>query len=167
MITYGPPFPGSDASPKRPAQIYFEDVQAGMKLPSKTKGPLTVTDFVVFAGASGDFAQIHHDREHAKNIAGLPDLILHGQCKLAFMVQVITDWIGVEGHIKKVGGQYRGMDIIGDTVISGGSVARKYVEGGENLVDLELWNENPRAGFTVIGHGTVSLPSQSSSTATV
>ena len=160
MTTYGPPFLGSDAPTTVSKQIYFEDIEEGMKLPSKTKGPLTITDLVVFAGATGDFATIHHDREHAKDIAGLPDVILHGQCKLAFMAHVVTDWMGVEGRIKKLGGQYRGMDILGDTVISQGTVKRKYAEGGENLVELDLQNENPRAGITVIGYATVSLPSK-------
>ena len=160
MTTYGPPFPGSAEPWTQPKQVYFEDVQEGMELPSKSKGPLTVTDLVVFAGASSDFAIIHHNREHAKDVAGLPDIILHGQCKLAFMTHVVTDWVGLEGRIKKLGGQYRGMDIPGDTVVSKGKVTRKYAEGGENLVDLELSNENSRAGTTVVGHATVSLPSR-------
>jgi len=132
-----------------------------MEIPSKTKGPLSVTDLVVFAGASGDFAVIHHDREKAK-ASGLPDVILHGQCKIGFMVHMVSDWIGLQGQIKKLGGQYRGMDIIDDTVVSQGTVQRKYTEGGENLVDLEVWNENARAGKTVVGHATVSLPSRGS-----
>ena len=163
MTTYGPPFQGANAPATEPKQLYIEDVEEGMELPSKTKGPLTVTDLVVFAGASGDFAMIHHDREHAKNVAGLPDIILHGQCKLAFMTHVVTDWIGLQGRIKKLGGQYRGMDIIGDTIVSQGKVKRKYTEGVESLAELELWNENPRVGTTVIGHATVSLPSRSAS----
>ena len=132
-----------------------------MDLPPKSKGPLTVTDMVVFAGASGDFNPIHHDREQARGRGSLPDVILHGQCKVAFMAHVVTDWIGVEGRIKKLGAQYRGMDIVGDTVVSRGRVARKHTEAGENLVDLELWNENGRAGTTVIGTAVVSLPSRS------
>jgi acyl dehydratase len=146
----------------QPDQVYFEDVQEGMELPSKTKGPLTVTDLVRFSGASGDYSKIHHDREYAKTVAGLPDIILHGQCKLAFMVHVVTDWIGVLGRIRKIGGQYRGMDVVGDTVTSGGRVVRKYAERGENLVELELWNVNGRTGETTVkGTATVSLPSRS------
>ena len=161
MDTYGYPFAGP-MEPWTPLrQVYYEDVEQGMKLPSKSKGPLTVTDMVVFAGASGDFNPIHHDREHARDYEGLPDVILHGQCKLAFLAQVVTDWIGVEGRIKKLGAQYRGMDIVGDTVVSRGRVIRKYTEAGESLVDLELWNENGRVGTTVVGTAIVSLPSRS------
>jgi len=161
MTTYGPAFLGSDAPAAEPKQLYFEDVEEGTEI-SKSKGPLSVTDLVVFAGASGDFNPIHHDREHSKGPASLPDIILHGQCKIAFLGHLLTDWVGLHGRIKKLGGQYRGMDIIGDTVVSRGTVKRKYVEGGENLLDLEVWNENQRAGKTVVGHATVSLPSRSS-----
>ncbi len=157
---YGPPFPGAYDPWTEPQQVYFEDTEEGVELPPKSKGPLTVTDLVVFSGASGDFTPIHHDREHARDIAGLPDIILHGQCKLAFMVHVVTDWIGLQGRIKKLGGRYRGMDIIGDTVVSRGKVTRRYAEGGQNLVDLEMWNENARAGTTATGYATVSLPSR-------
>ena len=142
-------------------QTYFEDVNEGMELPSKTKGPLTVTDLVRFAGASGDYAKIHHDREHTKTIAGLPDIILHGQGKLAFMVHVVTDWIGVQGCVKKIGGQYRGMDYVGAAVTSSGKVVRKYTEGQEHLVDLEMWNVNQQSGdTTAVGTATVSLPTR-------
>lgn len=142
-------------------QVYFEDVKEGAELPSKTKGPLTVTDLVRFAGASGDYAKIHHDREYSKTVAGLQDIILHGQGKLAFMVHVVTDWIGLQGRVKKIGAQYRGMDLVGDSVTSKGKVVRKYTQGREHLVDLELWNANGRTGeTTTVGTATVSLPSR-------
>ena len=158
MSTYGPPFEGAGAPATKPKQVYFKDVQEGMEIPSKSKGPLTVTDLVVFSGATGDFTPIHHDREYAKNVAGLSDIILHGQCKLAFMAHVVTDWIGLQGRIKRLGAQYRGMDIIGDTLVSQGKVTRKYTQGGENLVDLELWSENSQSGTTLTGYATVVLP---------
>ena len=142
-------------------QVYFEDVTEGMELPSKIKGPLTVTDLVKFAGASGDYAKIHHDREYARNMAGLPDIILHGQAKLAFMAHVATDWIGLRGRIRKISAQYRGMDVVGDTITSRGKVVRTYVEDRKHLVDLELRNDNSRTGeATAVGVVTVSLPSR-------
>ena len=148
---------------EKPPQVYFEDVSEGMELPSKTKGPLTVTDLVKFAGATGDYALIHHDREYAKNVAGLPDIILHGQGKLAFMTHLVTDWIGLHGQIRKLSAQYRGIDVVGDTVTTKGKIARKYTEGGSGLADLELRNENPRVGVTATGVAVVALPSKNGS----
>jgi len=145
---------------EKPAQVHFEDVSDGMELPSKTKGPLTVTDLVRFAGASGDYALIHHDREYARDVAGMPDIILHGQAKLAFLTHLVTDWIGLGGEIRKLGAQYRGIDIVGDTVVTKGKVTRKYTADGEDRVELEVWNENERAGVTTSGTAVVALPSR-------
>ena len=39
--------------------------------PAFTYGPLTVTDLVRYAGASGDFNPLHHDEAYAR-AAGLP-----------------------------------------------------------------------------------------------
>ena len=158
--SYGPPPAASEEPQAQPDQVYFEDIEEGAELPPRSKGPLTVTDLVVFAGASNDFAPIHHDQEYAKSVGGLPDIILHGQCKIAFMAQVVTDWIGLGGWIRKLGAQYRGMDVVGDTVVSRGRVQRKYTQDDEYLVDLELWNENGRAGITAKGSATVALPSR-------
>ena len=112
---------------------------------------------VVFAGASGDFNPIHHDREHARDYGGLPDVILHGQCKLAFLAQVVTDWIGVEGRIKKLGAQYRGMDIVGDTVVSRGrgdsQVHRSGGEpGGPGVVERERpsWDHGRGHSYRIV-----------------
>src|SRR5688572_25056748 len=121
---YGSAFPGSDSPWERPKQVFFEDVAEGMELPSKAKGPLDFLDFVVFAGACGDFIRLHVDRDYAKNVAHHPDAIMHGQNKIAYMAHVVTDWIGPEGTVKKIGGSYRGLDIPGDTVTSGGRVKR-------------------------------------------
>ena len=141
-------------------QVYFEDVKEGMELPPKSKGPLTITSMVKIAGATGDYTQIHHDREYAKIVAGLPDAILHGQARVAFMAHLVTDWIGLWGGLKKLAAQYTGMDMVGDTVVSHGKVSRKYTEGGENYVELELRNENLRAGTTTTGSALVTLPSR-------
>jgi acyl dehydratase len=145
---------------EKPAQVYFEDVAEGMELPSEDKAPLTVTDLVRFASASGDYALIHHDREYAKNVAGLPDIILHGQGKIALMSRIVTDWMGVRGQLRRLAAQYRGLDIVGDTVETSGKVVRKYTKDGENLIELELQNQNQRAGVTATGTATVALPSR-------
>ncbi|MBI4233593.1 MAG: dehydratase [Chloroflexi bacterium] len=138
--------------------LFYEDVVEGAELPPKAKGPLTVTDLVKFAGASGDYAKIHHDREYAKKEGGLPDIILHGQAKLAFLGHLVTDWIGPSGFVKKLGASYRGMDEVGVTITARGKVVRKYVEGRQGLVDLELWLENSKGEKSAVGSATVMVP---------
>ena len=85
-------------------QLYFEDVTEGMALPVLEKNP-TSQQLVKYAGASGDYYQIHYDQNYAKN-NGLPDIILHGALKGSWLGQLMTDWIGEEGHLKKLVTQY-------------------------------------------------------------
>lgn len=61
----------------------------------------TPQQLVKYAGASGDFYQIHYDVNFAKN-NGLPDIILHGALKNAFLGQLMTDYVGHEGTLKKL-----------------------------------------------------------------
>jgi len=91
----------------------------------------------------------------------LPGPILHGALKNAFLAQIVTDWMGDSGALKKLTCQYRGMDVPGDTITGKGTVVRKYEEGGQHLVDCEVWLENPKGERTTPGTARVSLPSRS------
>lgn len=44
-----------------------------------------------YAEASGDRNPIHLDEEFAKNMAGLPGIIVHGMCTMAFVSKVVLD----------------------------------------------------------------------------
>ncbi|MFQ5860419.1 MAG: MaoC/PaaZ C-terminal domain-containing protein [Dehalococcoidia bacterium] len=138
----------------------WEDVQEGMELPSLVKGP-TTRQLVRYAGASGDYYEIHYDKDFAQG-TGLPGVIIHGALKSAFLGQLVTDWIGEEGTLRKLGCQYRGMDVPGDTLTCKGRVVKKYTRDGEHLVDLEVWLENGQGQSTTPGWATVALPSRGS-----
>ena len=47
-------------------QVYWDDVIEGMQLPEVVKNP-TTQQLVKYAGASGDYYQIHYDQAFAKN----------------------------------------------------------------------------------------------------
>ncbi|MCL0028603.1 dehydratase [Dehalococcoidia bacterium] len=139
-------------------QIYFDDVQEGMELPTLRKDP-TTQQLVMYAGASGDYYQIHYDVEYARN-NGLPNVILHGALKNAFLGQLVTDWIGDEGNLKKLSVQYRAMDIPGTPVYAKGVVKKAYVEDSENVVECEIWLENHEGSRTTPGSAVATLPTR-------
>ena len=95
-------------------QIYFEDVEVGTGSPALEKNP-TTQQLVRYAGASGDFYQIHYDKDFALG-NNLPGVILHGALKNAFLGQLMTDFAGELGWLRKLGVQYRGMDQPGTKV---------------------------------------------------
>jgi acyl dehydratase len=137
-------------------QVYWEDVAEGTELPPVVKNP-TTQQLVMYAGASGDYYQIHYDQGFAKN-NGLDDVILHGALKNAFLGQLVTKWMGLEGVLKRLACQYRGMDIPGSPVTAKGVVTRKYHEHGAHMVDCEIWLENEDGDKTTPGSATVVLP---------
>ena len=139
-------------------QVYYEDVEEGMEIPSLAKD-VTTQQLVKWAGASGDYYQIHYDKDFAQ-ATGLPSVIVHGRLKSSFLGQLLSDWVGEEGWVKKVSVQHRGMDFPAEQMICKGKVTSKRVEDGENLVELEVWTENPRGEKTAPGSAVVALPSR-------
>tara|TARA_B110000014_G_scaffold256312_1_gene239264 strand:- start:606 stop:1034 length:429 start_codon:yes stop_codon:yes gene_type:complete len=133
--------------------LYFKDIKEGMEIPTIKKNP-TTQQLVKYAGASGDFYQIHYDMEYAKN-NNLPGVILHGALKNAFLGQLITDWIGNSGKLKILEVQYKGMDLPGTPVYAKGIVS-KIID--ENNINCDLWLETEDGNKTTIGKATIQLP---------
>ncbi len=140
-------------------QVYFEDVEEGMDIPTLRKDP-TTQQLVMYAGASGDYYQIHYDKDYAKNV-GLPDVILHGALKNAYLGQLMTDWMGQQGTLKKLSVQYRGMDVPGTPIFGKGTVSKKYEQDGEHIVECDIRLEKEDGQTTTPGHAIVALPSRS------
>ena len=140
------------------AQLYWEDVEVGGEIPALIKHP-TSQQLVKWAGASGDFYQIHYDQEFARR-NGLKDIIVHGLLKVSFLGQMLTDWIGEHGTLKKIGCQHRGMDYPSQDLICRGKVVRKYTDQEEYLIECEIWTENPSGEKTAPGTAVVALPAK-------
>jgi acyl dehydratase len=136
--------------------VKWDDVSEGMSIPELKKKPSS-QQLVQWAAGSGDFYQIHYDKDFAIS-TGLKGIIVHGALKHAFLGQLLHDWIGNTGRIKKFGCSYRGMDYPDEEITCKGVVKRKYQENGEKLVDLEIWTENPEGQKTTPGTATVRLP---------
>lgn len=139
-------------------QIYFEDVQEGQPIPALDKNPST-QQLVQWAAASGDFYQIHYDPDFAKG-TGLDGVIVHGALKNAFVGQAAWEFAGPAGRVRKYGCSYRGMDVPGQAEKINGLVKRKFQEGNESLVELEIWVENEAGQKTTPGHAIVALPAR-------
>ena len=125
--------------------------QVGEELPDLVKHP-TTRQLVQYAGAQGDFYEIHYDQAYAKSV-GLPGVILHGLLKAGFLAQLVSDWIGADGTLKKFDVSYRGIDQPGHPYRCRGRVTK--VDGNE--VDLEVWGEDEGGKRTTVGTATVRL----------
>ena len=137
------------------AHVRFNNVEVGTQLPVLTKRP-TIRQLVMYAGASGDFYEIHYDRDFA-NARGLDEVIVHGALKSAFLGQLLTDWIGEDGDLVGLAVQYRGMDIRDDTLRCTGVVTAKRTSDGRDLVDCDLWIDDELGHRTTHGSATIAL----------
>ncbi len=139
-------------------QLYFEDINEGQEVTTLSQH-CDSQRLVYWAAGSGDFYQIHYDKDFAQR-TGLPDRIVHGALKHALLGRLLHEWVGAEGRVRRVACQYRGMDMVDKDVICKGVVTGKRSEDGENLVDVDVWTETPEGQKTTPGTATVALPSR-------
>ncbi len=141
-------------------KLFYEDVVVGGELTTLVKQP-TTRQLVMWAGASGDYNPIHYDKDFAQS-RGLPGVVVHGQLAGSFLGQMVTDWIGEQGRLRKLTLTYRGMNFPGETLVCKGTVTKKYIEDGQHFVACSLWTENPKGEKTVTGTAVVTLPAKGS-----
>ncbi|MFC2058601.1 MaoC family dehydratase [Chloroflexota bacterium] len=150
-------------------QLYWEDVEENMEV-TPTPKVATTKMLVMWAGASGDFDPLHYEDTYAAS-QGVGKPIVHGQLKRAWLVHLVTRWMGDEGTLKKLSCQFRGIDWPrlmktseepqeGETWWCKGVVTKKYIADAENLADCEIWVENGKGEKTTTGYATVALPSR-------
>lgn len=140
------------------AQTYYENVEVGQELQPLVQH-ITTQQLVWWAAGSGDFYQIHYDKDFALG-NGLPGVIVHGALKHAIMGRYLDELAGPGGLVQEFRVSYRGMDQPGNDLSVKAKVTGKRVEDGKNLVDVEIWTENPSGEVTSPGSAVVELPSR-------
>ncbi len=139
-------------------QRYFEGVAVGDPLPPVVKGPMTTTHLVRWAAANGNYARIHWDLPFAQLEQGLPNVVVNGSLKNQYLGQLLIDFAGEGGWLKRFYVQHRGMDFPGDTLTAAGAVTGKREVDGFGLVDCAVTLTNSRGEQTAAGQATVVLP---------
>jgi acyl dehydratase len=79
------------------AHINMASLEVGQVIGS-TEFLLTRESLVRYAGASGDFNQIHY-RDDIAAAVGLPGVLAHGMLTMGAAVQVAVDWVGNAGAV--------------------------------------------------------------------
>jgi hypothetical protein len=138
----------------------YDDVQVGMHIPELRK-EATPRTLVQFAGATGDFYEIHYDREAAERI-GLPDVILQGYLKKAYLAEAVVAWAGSPQRLRRLSAQYRGFDTPSregwpQSFTVRGTVTRMWEEDGEKLVAVSLEGFDGGGRLTTPGKAVVAL----------
>ena len=139
-------------------KLYFEDVQEGDELPSFTVANLTRSDFVKYAGSSGDFNPIHHDQTFAE-ASGNPTVFAMGMMNAGILSRLVADYAGIE-NLRKYRVRFATRVWPGDSVTCKGKVTRKVVENGEKVIEGEIAALNQKGEVAIQGSFRAALPSR-------
>jgi len=137
---------------------YWEDVKEGQALPEIRVDGLTRTDFVRYAGASGDFNPIHHDQTFAE-ASGNPTVFAMGMLNASILSRVITAFAG-RPNVRRYKVRFATRAWPGDNVVCGGTITKKYEANGEKLVEGDLQAVNQKGETLISGSFVAALPAR-------
>ena len=112
----------------------------------------SIRTLVQYAGASGDFYEMHYDVPFAHE-RGHRELAVHGLLKAAWLTRLIDDWFAGRGRLAVLDISYRGMDFREEPVTCGGRITGR--DG--DRVSIEIWTANAEGNRTTVGTAEVEL----------
>jgi acyl dehydratase len=140
-------------------QRYYEDVQEGDSVPPVVTN-ITVQRLVIEAGANRDFTPIHHNSQIAQSQAA-PEMYANNIFIQGMWERAVREFIGMAGTIKKVGPfRMRIFNTVGESVVTKGTVKRRWQEDGESFLELDMLSEHSQGVSVGQGPVVVTLPSQ-------
>lgn len=139
------------------SQVFFEDVMEGQEIPPLKK-EVTNLNIAMYLSTVWLMDRIHFDYLFATQRRGLPDVVAPGNMGGDYYAQLLFDWAGGKGEVRKLSIQFRSFMIPGDILVCGGRITKKYVSEGKGCVELELWMKNQNDVNCVPGKGLVELP---------
>jgi len=110
---------------------------AGAEIPEVEIGPLTLADFVRWAGYQENWIRLHYDRTQAVEHAGYRDVVQSGHHRTALVARMVTGWIGERGWLRRLSIRHTGMVHPGDTVRCAGRI-RDVRESPSGRLDVEI-----------------------------
>jgi acyl dehydratase len=181
----------NEVSTRRGAEPrYWEDVEVGDTLPRLVKGPIRVTDLILFHAGFGqafptfahrlayetrkstpglytrnalnvwDIVQRMHWEEDWAHEVGAATVYDYGAIRETFLAHLITNWMGDDAWLRKLSVQHRKFNFAGDTNWLVGEVAGKEMTDEGAEVHLDVQIENQRGLVLTPGRAVVLLPSR-------
>jgi hypothetical protein len=102
---------------------------------------------------------VHWEEEFAREV-GAPGAYDYGPERCSWLTHHLTNWMGDDGFLRNATCKIRRHNPAGDILFIKGKVARKYVEAGRHLVEIEQEARNQDDELSVLGTGIVELPSR-------
>jgi acyl dehydratase len=146
-----------------PQRISLDTVTPGMEFGEVVFGPLSRSDIVRYAGASGDFNPIHTDEGYARN-TGAPTVFAMGMLPAGYLAHAVADWFGGPQHLRRFKVRFTTRVWPGDELACTGTVTG--IEAGVVSVSIEAYRrgagpegaEVPEEETALVGEADVVLP---------
>ena len=134
------------------------DWAPGLELPKRVFGPVTLTDFVRYQGASGDMNPMHHDDALARS-AGYPEAFGVGMLNAGYLATYCTDLFGTE-TVRRFRTRFRGLVWRGETLEATGQVSDVEAVDGPTRVSVDLSLTTGEGRVVVDGSAEFELPAE-------
>ncbi len=168
---------------------YWEDVEVGHPIQPMLKGPLNITDMICWYSGGGHSYQAHRRaslyrkrhpadayldpktgaqdspaRGHAEAAmareVGMPGGYDVGTQRISWLGQLMTNWMGDLGFLRRLNVSLRRPNIFGDVSWCRAKILDKRIEDDSHLVDLEVFVQNQLEEITAQGTAMVELPAR-------
>ncbi len=140
-------------------QLYFEEVSVGTAIPPLRKTPSNTLLFL-YSAITWNPQRIHFDKDFTV-AEGYRDIVVHGPLRGAFLSQLITQWIGEGGTLKKLSYANRDIAYVNEPLICKGTVMRTWIADEQGCAECEIWAENAQGAKLTLGNATVIFPRKS------
>jgi acyl dehydratase len=134
----------------------FESINIGDRLPEfvRTTG---FAEWNRYAAVNDEFIPIHMDDEAGRAAGNEKGAFGMGNLRLAYLVNMLRQWIGDDGEIRSLNAKYRSMNQKGDELRAVGEVMGKEIVDGLALVHLKVDVIDQNGTSTTPGEATVAL----------
>lgn len=144
------------------SRLSAASLEIGSEIPSLNKGPITPAHIMRWSSAIENWHRIHYDWRYATEHDKLPNILVNGSWRQHVLIQLLTDWVGEDGWLWKIGFQFRGMNLPGETLTAWGKVTEKELKGAYWVVKLDIGLKNQDGIEGTPGTATVVLPDSGS-----
>jgi len=110
-----------------------------------------------YAAVNSEFVDIHMD-DSAGQAAGFPGAVGMGNLTLAWLHAMFREWLGAQGRLVSLSGQFRSPALKGDTITCSAVVTSVSATDDRTRVELDVAAKNERGETLLPGKATVVLP---------